>query len=85
MNLPRLTYDPDANAMYLYLTTNKVAATIDLNGSTFLDVDSDGMPVGLEVLGADDSALEGIAPPPDGTLLLDVLRRNEPQTFETKG
>jgi len=76
MTDPRLSYDPEANALYLRLTENEVAETLELSRSTYLDVDADGAPVGFEILNADPTLLEGLPNLPDGTSLIDVLKRN---------
>lgn len=52
MNSPQMTYDPEANAVYLRFSDNEIAETLELSESVYVDVDSDGVPVGLEVLDA---------------------------------
>ncbi len=54
-----MTYDPEADAAYIYFDADRsmLAATIELEGHSFkgdllVDVDEDGVIVGLEVLGA---------------------------------
>jgi uncharacterized protein YuzE len=76
MTEPRLSYDPDANALYVRLSENDVVETLELSRSAFLDVDSGGVPVGLEILNADPRLLAGLPILPEGTTLIDVLRRN---------
>ena len=76
MTEPRLSYDPDANALYVRLSKNDVAETLELSRSAYLDVDAEGVPVGFEILNADPRLLAGLPKLPEGTTLTDVLRRN---------
>jgi uncharacterized protein YuzE len=76
MTEPRLSYDPQARALYLRLSENDVAETLELSRSAYLDVDAEGTPVSFEILNADPSLLAGLANLPEGTTLIDVLRRN---------
>ena len=51
----RMTYDPAADAMYLYLTERaaegpRVARTEEVAPGTMLDFDSDGRVIGIEIL-----------------------------------
>lgn len=73
---PTLTYDPEANALYLRLSDHEVAETLELSRSAYLDVDAEGAPVGFKILHADPDLLAGVSPPPEETLLRDVVRRS---------
>ena len=75
MPSPTLTYDAEANALYLRLSNHDVAETLELSRSTYLDVDADGAPVGFEILHADPELLAGVSSPPEETLLRDVVKR----------
>jgi uncharacterized protein YuzE len=60
----RMTYDPAADAMYLYLTERaenpEVARTEEVAPGLMLDFDSDGRVVGIEMLSV--SKLPGAKP-----------------------
>jgi uncharacterized protein YuzE len=71
MNSPQITYDPEANAVYLRFTDNEIAETLELSESVY--VDADGIPVGLEVLDATSELLAGIPPLPDVAALKDLM------------
>ena len=46
----RLDYDLDAHALYVTISNEPVARTVEMDASTFVDVDADGRLVGIEVL-----------------------------------
>lgn len=50
MNSPTITYDPDANALYVRFSQGEIGETVELSESVYVDVDADRVPVGLEVL-----------------------------------
>lgn len=56
----RLTYDPEADALYLKLGTARIARTEEVAPSVMLDLDAAGDIVGVEVLGV--SRLPGAEP-----------------------
>jgi uncharacterized protein YuzE len=61
----RMTYDPAADAMYLYLTEgapegSKVARTVEVAAGLMLDYDSNGRVIGIEMLSV--SQLPGAKP-----------------------
>lgn len=76
MTSPRLTYDPQANAVYIRLSDNTVSETLELSVSTYVDVDEAGSPVGFEILHADPELLAGISANPEGVTLRDLLKPN---------
>ena len=76
MTEPRLSYDPQARALYLRLSENEVAETLELSRSAYLDVDAEGTPVGFEILNADPSLLAGLPHLPEGTSLVDILKHH---------
>ncbi len=45
----RLSCDLDAGALYVTLTTEPVARTVDVGDSILVDVDASEVPVGIEV------------------------------------
>ena len=49
--MPRITYNKDADAAYIYLREGmEVARTRNLDGSRLVDYAEDGEPVGIELL-----------------------------------
>lgn len=46
----RLDYDLDADALYIKVTDNPVARTVDVDTETLVDEDADGRLVGIEVI-----------------------------------
>lgn len=76
MNSPQITYDPATNAVYLRFSDNEIAETLELSESVYIDVDSDGVPVGLEVLNATAELRSGIPPLPDAAALKDLMHRS---------
>jgi len=49
MNM-QIDYDPEADAMYVNLRAAKIDDTLEVGQYIFVDVDQDGVPVGLEIL-----------------------------------
>ena len=49
-------YDPKADAAYIYLTDKKttVTETKELSDEIFVDYDSEGRPLGIEIIGVKD-------------------------------
>ncbi|MBM3910857.1 MAG: DUF2283 domain-containing protein [Thaumarchaeota archaeon] len=45
-----VTYDEDAKALYIRIGTKKAVRTLPLGNDKFLDIDSTGKVVGIEVL-----------------------------------
>ena len=73
---PRITYDSDANAIYLCFSDNKIAETLELSESVYVDVDTDGVPVSLEVLDASSNLMTGLPSVSDSTALKDLMTRD---------
>ena len=46
----RIDYDPQADAMYIRLRAGDVDDTLEAGKYVFVDVDSAGVPLGLEIL-----------------------------------
>lgn len=46
----RITYDPEADALYIELRSGAPADSIDLEDGVTADLDADGHVIGLEVL-----------------------------------
>ena len=46
----RIDYDPEADAMYIRLREGDIDDTLEASKYIFVDVDDEGVPLGLEVL-----------------------------------
>ncbi len=46
----QINYDQQADALYIQLRDGKVDDTIEADKYIYVDVDADGVPVGLEIL-----------------------------------
>ena len=46
----KVTYDPDADAMYIKLTNEKFSKTKVIDDNTILDLDKNGNVIGIELL-----------------------------------
>ena len=46
----KITYDKEADAMYIYLNERKIDHTKEVSNLVFVDVDSKNKPVGIEIL-----------------------------------
>lgn len=53
-----VTYDPEANAVYLYIGKGKIVETEEVAPNIMFDYDAEGRVVGIEVL----SARQNLAP-----------------------
>lgn len=76
MNSPQVAYDPEANALYMRFSDNEIAETLELSESVYVDVDADGVPVGLEVLDASSNLMTGLPSLPDSAALKDLMTRD---------
>jgi len=76
MDSPKVTYDPDANARYLQFSEKEIAETLELSESVYVDVDKDGVPVGLEVLDASSAIFDDLPLLPDVAALKDLMHPN---------
>ncbi len=74
MTSPTLTYDRDANALYIRFSTNPIEETVSLSDSVYLDVDADGKPVGFEILNAASADLADLPVLPETAMLRDLLK-----------
>lgn len=48
----RMTYDPSADALYVYISDGEVTETREVAPDVNLDLDAAGAAVGIEILGA---------------------------------
>jgi uncharacterized protein YuzE len=46
----QIDYDPEADAIYVRLRTGEVDDTLAVGKYVYVDVDKDGVPLGLEIL-----------------------------------
>ncbi|MFG3441580.1 DUF2283 domain-containing protein [Nonomuraea sp. NPDC047897] len=49
----RLSYDLDADALYIYISDAPVTKTVEIDDETMVDLDSNGELVGIEVITID--------------------------------
>ena len=50
----KIEYSPTANALYLRLRTGRVAETVEIEETVYVDLDDAGQPLGLEFVSADE-------------------------------
>lgn len=46
----KISYDPDADAMYIELVEREVAKTKEVDDNTIIDLDNEGNVIGVEIL-----------------------------------
>ncbi|MEJ7902405.1 MAG: DUF2283 domain-containing protein [Thermomicrobiales bacterium] len=73
MKSSTLTYDPAVKALYIELSDNDIAETIELSESVCVDLDADGEPVGFEILHAAPSLVASHSSLPDAAALKDLM------------
>ena len=76
MNSPQIEYDPEANALYMRFSDDEIAETLELSESVYVDVDADGIPVGLEVLDASSNLLTDLLTVSDSAALKELMKRD---------
>jgi uncharacterized protein YuzE len=76
MSSPTLTYDHEAEALYLQFSEAKIVETIELADNVYVDVDKDGNPVGFEVLGAEPELLASLPVSPEVLGLREFLKKS---------
>ena len=76
MSNPTLTYDREAEALYLQFSEEEIAETIELADNVNVDIDKDGNPVGFEVLGAEPGLLASLPVRPEALGLQELLKRS---------
>lgn len=74
MSSPVLTYDPDANALYVKFSDHPIEETVSLSDSVYVDIDAEGEAVGFEVLHVSSADLEDIPQLPATGVLRDLLK-----------
>lgn len=73
MKNTKITWDQDAEAVYIQFSNEEVAATITLSTTVYVDVDHAGNPVGMEVLRVDSALLATFQNLPESATLKDLL------------
>ena len=74
MTSPTLSYDADAQALYIRMSNRTVTNTVEISQSVYVDVDDEGNAVGFEVLGVDSPLLAHIPDLPDDMELRQLLK-----------
>lgn len=74
MNDMRITWDHDADAIYVRLSDAAVDSTIALSNTVYLDVDLEGYPVGMEILNVDSNVLAALKNLPETATLRDLIQ-----------
>lgn len=73
MKSSTLTYDPEVKALYIELSDNEIAETLELSESVYVDVDADGEPVGFEILNAAPSLVASLSASVNVAALRDLM------------
>jgi uncharacterized protein YuzE len=76
MNQTSLTYDREADALYLQFSEEEIVETIELAENVYVDVDKEGNPVGFEVLGAEPGLLASLPSRPEVLALQELMKRS---------
>lgn len=74
MTETRITWDQEADAIYVRFSDADVASTIAISTTVYIDVDEAGNPVGMEVLRVDSSIFATLKNLPDPATLRDLIR-----------
>lgn len=74
MNKMKFTHDQDANAIYVRFSDTEVDSTIALSNTVYIDIDSQGNPVGMEVLNVDSNLLAALKDLPANATLRDLIQ-----------
>jgi uncharacterized protein YuzE len=74
MTFPTLANDREANALYIQFSDHEIAETAELYETVYVDMDTDGEPVGFEILHAEPSRCERIPALPDTAALRDLVK-----------
>ncbi|MGC4105211.1 MAG: DUF2283 domain-containing protein [Thermomicrobiales bacterium] len=74
MSSPTVTYDREADALYIRFSTHPIEDTVALSDSVYIDVDADGEAVGFEVLYVSTSDLDALPTLPANADLRDLLK-----------
>lgn len=69
-----LTYDREANALYIRFSDHEIAETVELSDTVYVDMDSYREPIGFEILHAEQSRFDGIPALPDTVALRDLVK-----------
>jgi uncharacterized protein YuzE len=69
-----ITYDREAEAMYIRYSDREVDHTVEFTESVYVDADADGNPIGFEILEVGPGLADLLPQMPESTLLSDLLR-----------
>ena len=73
MTEPRITWDQDANAIYVQFSEEPAVSTIAFSSTVYFDLDEAGDPVGMEILRVDSSIFAKLKGLPDSATLRDLI------------
>ena len=76
MSKATLTFDREADALYLQFSEEEIVETIELAENVYVDVDKEGNPVGFEVLGAEPELLASLPMRPEVLGLRELMKRS---------
>lgn len=71
---PRISWDQEADAIYVRFSDEDVVSTISISSTVFIDIDQAGDPVGMEVLRVDSGIFATLKNLPDSATLRDLIR-----------
>jgi uncharacterized protein YuzE len=74
MSQTTIQFDADAEAVYIRFSTAEVFETVEISQTLYIDVDEQGNPIGIEVLGVDSSTLSNLPRVPNEAELRQLLR-----------
>lgn len=71
---PTIEYDEEANALYLRFSFAEIDDTLPLSDSVYVDIDTNGDPVGIEILHATPNELPNVELLGQAVALRDLLK-----------
>lgn len=69
----RITWDQDADAIYVRILDANVAATLTISDTVYIDVDHAGNPIGMEILRVDSDIFAALKNLSDTPTLKDLI------------
>lgn len=70
----QITWDQEANVMYIRFSEDEIVSTIALSSTVYIDIDSAGNPIGMEILRVDSNILATLKNLPDSATLKDLVQ-----------
>lgn len=70
----QITWDQEADAIYVRFSDEEVVSTIALSSTVYIDVDNAGNPIGMEILRVDSSIFATLKDLPDSATLKDLIQ-----------